>query len=394
MDVNPPPEPIPGARLLFSIDPAVAYLNHGSFGAVPTPVQRQQQRLRDEMEANPQRFFTTLWERVGHARNHLSTFLGADPASTAFVSNVTAAVSIVLRSLRLGSGDEVVTTSYGYGAVDLAVDHITSRVDATHVTVPLSLSASDDDIVAAVTESITTGRTRLVILDHVTSMTARVMPVTRLVAAARARHVPVMVDAAHAPGAHDVNVDAIGADFWVGNLHKWMYAPRPTAVLSVAATWRERIEPPIVSWADRDGFPANLEMGGTLDYTAWLAAPTGLYVLRTLGVDRVRAHNAQLAAYGQRVVGAALGLLSPSELPNPGGATASMRILPLPRHVATTEADAIALRNRIADELRVVVPVHSWFGRGLLRLSAQVYNHADEYDRLATGLSRVLASLA
>jgi isopenicillin-N epimerase len=135
-------------------------------------------------------------------------------------------------------------------------------------------------------------------------------------------------------------------------------------------------------------------MGGTLDYTAWLAAPTGLYVLRTLGVDRVRAHNAQLAAYGQRVVGAALGLLSPSELPNPGGATASMRILPLPRHVATTEADAIALRNRIADELRVVVPVHSWFGRGLLRLSAQVYNHADEYDRLATGLSRVLASLA
>jgi isopenicillin-N epimerase len=202
-----------------------------------------------------------------------------------------------------------------------------------------------------------------------------------------------MVDAAHGPGAHAINVKAIGADFWVGNLHKWLYAPRPTAIFSIAEKWRDRIDPPIVSWADRDGFPANLEMGGTLDYTAWLAAPTGLYVLRTLGIDRVRSHNAALVSYGQRVVGAALGLLSPSELPNPGVATASMRVLPLPRHVATTEADAIALRTRIADELRVVVPIMSWRGRGLVRLSAQVYNHPDEYDRLATGLPRVLATL-
>ncbi|HEY7173580.1 MAG TPA: aminotransferase class V-fold PLP-dependent enzyme, partial [Micromonosporaceae bacterium] len=365
------------------------------FGAVPVPVQRAQQRFRDEMETNPQRFFATgMWERITHARTHLSTFLGADPASTAFVPNVTAAISIVLRSLRLGPGDEVITTSHGYGSVDLAADHITASVGATHRTIPIALTATDDAIVAAIAEALTPGRTRLLIIDHVTSATARVLPVARLVTAARARDIPVMVDAAHGPGAHAINVKAIGADFWVGNLHKWLYAPRPTAIFSVAEKWRARIDPPIVSWADRDGFPANLEMGGTLDYTAWLAAPTGLYVLRTLGIDRVRSHNAALVSYGQRVVGAALGLLSPSELPNPGAATAAMRVLPLPRHVATTEADAIALRTRIADELRVVVPIMSWRGRGLVRLSAQVYNHADEYDRLATGLPRVLATLS
>jgi len=392
--VNPPPEPIGGARLLFSLDAAVAYLNHGSFGAVPVPVQRAQQRLRDEIETNPQRFYTTgLWDRIAHARTHLCQFLGADPASAAFVANATAGINIVLRSLRLGSGDEIITTNHGYGSVDLAVDHACVRTGATHTIVPLTLTASDDEIVVAVSNAITPGRTKLVIVDHIASMTARVFPVARLAAAARLRNVPLMVDAAHAPGAHAIRVDAINADFWVGNLHKWQYAPRSTAILSVAEQWRDRIEPPIVSWADPDGFPSSLEMGGTLDYTPWLAAPTGLYVLRTLGVDRVRTHNSTLVAYGQRVIGAALGLLSPSELPMPGGVTPSMRVLPLPSHAARTNADAIALRNRIADELRVVVPVSSWHGRGLIRLSAQVYNHPDEYDRLAAGLPRVLQAL-
>jgi isopenicillin-N epimerase len=169
-----------------------------------------------------------------------------------------------------------------------------------------------------------------------------------------------------------------------------LFAPRPAAILSVARPWRSKIRPPIVSWAVGDGFPAALEMLGTIDYTPWLAAPTGLFTMRTLGIAAVRAHNAALAAYGQRVVGAALGLMSTSDLPHPGGVGASMRVLPLPPGAADTPESATELRRRIADELRVVVPVHAWNGRGLMRLSAQVYNHADEYDRLAAGLPRVL----
>ncbi len=390
--MTPPPDPIPGARLLFTLDPAVAYLNHGAFGAVPLPVQRAQQRLRDEMESNPHLFFTSsLSQRIEHARRYMATFLGADPDGAAFVNNATAGVNIVLNSLPLERDDEIVTTSHGYGAVRYAVDEACRRAGAVHTVVPFGLAAGDDEIVATVTAALKPGRTRLLIVDHVTSPTARILPVERLTKSAHSLGVPVLVDGAHAPGALDIDVAAIGADFWVGNLHKWLFAPRPAAILSVTEPWRAKIRPPVVSWSHHEPYPAALEMMGTIDYTSWLAAPTGLYVMRMLGIDAVRRHNAALAAYGQRIVGAALGLMSPSDLLDPGAASASMRVLPLPAGSADTMSSAIDLRRRIAEQLRIVVPIHSWNGRGLLRLSAQVYNHPDEYDRLAAGLPQVLS---
>jgi isopenicillin-N epimerase len=392
--VNPPPEPIPGARLLFSLDPAVAYLNHGSFGAVPVPVQRAQQRIRDEIEANPHRFFTSsLCERIGHARRHLSTFLGADPDSTVFVPNATAGTSLVLRSLSLRSGDEILTTDQGYGAVTLAVRNLCARTGTTHRVVPTRLSWSDSEIVAEIERAITPGRTRLIIVDHITSPTARVMPVRAIVASGRRNGVPVLIDGAHAPGTLGDPISSIGADFWVGNLHKWLFSSRPAAIMSVAAPYRERLLPAVVSWEQDSGFPYRIEMQGTIDYSSYLAAPVGLYVMRSLGIDRVRRHNAALVAYGQRVVGAALGLRSPADLPYPGSKDAAMRILPLPIGVASTPEAAIALRQRMADELRIVVAINAWRGQGYLRLSAQVYNHPDEYDRLAAELPRVLGPL-
>jgi isopenicillin-N epimerase len=390
--VTPPPEPIPGARLLFSLDPAIAYLNHGAFGAVPLPVQRAQQRLRDEVETNPHKFFTTgLPERLGHARSHISTFLGADPECTAFVANTTTGISLILKSLSLRAGDEIITTDHAYGAVSMAVDRICGRAGATHRVVPIGLAARDPEIVAALAGAITPDRTRLLIVDQVTSATARVMPVTAIADAAHRAGVALLVDGAHAPGAMPLPIADIGADYWVGNLHKWMFAPRPSALLSVAPHRRANLEPLVVSWLIDEGFPNHIESSGTSDYTPWLAAPAGVYVMRTLGVDRVRAHNAALAAYGQSVVGAALGLLTPVDLPQPGAASASMRILPLPAGFATDTAGAIRLRARIADELRVEVAVNTWRRRGFLRLSAQVYNHPDEYDRLAAGLPGIIA---
>jgi isopenicillin-N epimerase len=391
--VTPPPAPIPGARLLFSLDPSVAYLNHGGFGAVPLAVQRAQLRLRDEMESNPHRFFTTsLFDRIGHARRHISMFLGADPESTAFVPNATAGVNIVLRSLGVKPGDEIITTDHGYGSVAIAVNDLCARTGAKHTVVPIALAATDTEIVAELSKAIS-DRTRLMIVDQITSATARCMPVTAIAAAARRSGVPLLVDSAHGPGTLPMPIASIGADYWVGNLHKWAFAPRPTAILSVAPHRRSRLIPNVISWSNDAGFPENIEMGGTLDYTAWLAAPTGLYVMRTVGVDRIRTHNAALAAYGQRVVGAALGLLSPADLPQPGAATAAMRLLPLPAGVASTQEAAIHLHNRISSDLHVEVAVTIWRSRGFLRIAAQIYNHPDEYDRLAAGLPKVLRSL-
>jgi isopenicillin-N epimerase len=376
-----PPEPLPGARLLFSLDPAVSYLNHGTVGVTPVPVQRAHQRLRDEMEADPQRFYTRgLADRVAHARRYLAGFIGADPDGSALVQNTTHGIAHVLHSLRIGTGDEVVTTDHGYGSVDLAVD----ATGARRRVVSVPLAAPDDEIVAAIRAAVRPGRTKLVLVDLITSSTARFLPAARIVSAVRETGVPVLVDGAHAPGSVPLDVDPIGADFFVGNLHKWAFAPRSTGLLVVAPPWRSRIRPLVVSWYQPEGFPLAVEEGGTLDYTAWLAAPTGLFTLRSLGIDRVRAHNAALVRYGQRVVADALGI---SERPDPGGPL-PMRVLPLP--VRGDDTAAVRLRDRIADELRAEVAVNSWHGRLLLRLCAQVYNRPDEYERLAEGLPKLL----
>lgn len=393
MVTGPPPKPIPGARLLFSLDPAVSYLNHGSFGAVPISVQRTQQRLRDETEANPLKFFVQgLHDRIQHTRRHLAAFLGADPDGSALVPNTTAGVSLILQSVALGPGDEVLLTDHAYGAVALAARRQCRRAGATARTVALPLDAPDAEVVSRVRNALRPGRTRLLIVDQLTSPTAKALPVAAIAASAREHDIPVLVDAAHAPGMLPVDVAAIGADFWVGNLHKWAFAPRGTALLAVAPAWRRRIDPLVVSWQQDEGFPSAVEFQGTVDYTAWLSAPAGLFVLRTLGADTVREHNAALAAYGQRVVGAALGL-EPADLPDPGAPAASMRIVPLPAGLATTVPEAHALRQHIADKLGVETAINAWGGRGWLRLSAQVYNRPEEYEHLAERLPQLLTAV-
>ena len=385
-----PPLALPGARLLFSLDPGVSYLNHGSFGAVPIGVQRVQQRLRDETESNPLRFYAQgLSDRISHTRRHIATFLGADPDGSALVPNTTAAVSLVLQSVKLEPTDEVLLTDHSYGAVAIATGRRCRRAGAIVRTVALPMPASDAELVSRVRAALCPGRTKLLIIDQLASATAMAFPVREIVAAAHEHDIPVLVDAAHVPGMLPVDVASIRADFWVGNLHKWAFAPRGTALLSVAPEWRERIEPLVVSWDQELGYPQSVEFQGTLDYTPWLAAPTGIFTLRTLGWAEVRAHNAALAAYGQRVVAEALEVPW-AELPRPTDPDIAMRVVPLPAGLAATPPAAQALRQHIADKLAVETAVNAWGGRGLLRLSAQVYNRPDEYERFAERLPALL----
>ncbi|GAA0473066.1 aminotransferase class V [Actinoplanes capillaceus] len=387
------PRPIPGARLLFSLDPSVSHLNHGSFGALPISVQRAQQRLRDEVEANPLRFYGSgLMDRIVHTRRHLAAFLGADPDGSALVPNTTAAVSLILQSVGLRAADEVLLTDHAYGAVTMAVRRQCRRSGATARTVAVPLGAAAADVTARIRAALRPGRTRLLVVDQVASATAALFPVREIVAAAREHDIPVLVDAAHVPGMLPVDVSAIGADFWVGNLHKWGWAPRGTALLTVAPAWRRRIDPLVVSWEHDEGFPLSVEFQGTIDYTSWLAAPAGVFALRTLGLEAVREHNVALAAYGQRVVGEALGL-APADLPGPGGPGVSMRVVPLPAGLASTPPEALELRLRIADKLAAEVAVNAWGGRGLLRLSAQIYNRPEDYHLLAERLPALIREM-
>ncbi|RCG33212.1 aminotransferase class V-fold PLP-dependent enzyme [Sphaerisporangium album] len=372
----------------FSLDPAVAHLNHGSFGAAPTAVHDRQDELRREAERDPDVFFATVLDRIAKARDEVAAFLGAAPEGLSFVHNVTEGVAIALNSVPLAPGDEILIGDHVYGAVEIAARRRAERTGAEVVKVTLPGGSDGDwtgaDAAAAFLGAVTP-RTKVAVFDQITSNTARLLPARDLVEALRARGVVTIVDAAHAPGMLDVDVSEIGADFWTGNLHKWAFAPRSSGVLAVDPAWRERVEPLIPSFYLGDGFPRSLEFQGTRDYTAWLAAPYGIRLLDGLGANAVRSRNAALAARGQEIVAAGTGLR-----PWRADPELSMRVLRLPEGVAVTHPRAEALSAEIFRRFQVRAGVKPWPGAGLVRLSAQVYNTERDFERLADGLRRIL----
>ena len=377
----------PDVRALWPLEATVSHLNHGSYGAVSAAVLAEQQSWRDRMECNPVRFFTReLPVALESARAEVGQFLRAAEESIAFVPNATAAASTVLGGFPLGPQDAVLLTDHGYGAVRIAATRWTARAGARLDIVHVPLDADDSTVAETVLDAVHEG-TRLVVLDQVTSPTARRMPLVDLVPALRERGVSVLVDGAHAPGMLDVDVEALGADFWIGTLHKWCCAPRGTAVLHAAPRWRDRLLPLVASWGEPQGFPSAFDDTGTSDPTAWLAAPRALRQLESIGLDRLRRHNVELAVAGQMKVAAALGL-DASTLPR--DAAVSMQLVPLPEGMVTDHAAAAALQARIGEQAAVEVAVTTWAGRGFVRLSAQAYNAPADYRRLAADLPGLL----
>jgi isopenicillin-N epimerase len=377
----------PEVRALWPLEATVSHLNHGAFGAVPTPVLEEQQSWRARMEANPARFFVREQpEALAMARAEIGAFLGAEPETLAFVRNATSAASTVLSCIELARDDEILLTDHTYGAVRIAADRWATAAGARVVVAHVPLRASDDEVTAAVVDSVT-DRTRLTIVDHVTSPTARRMPLVSMLPALKERGTDVFVDGAHAAGMLAVDLDRLGADFWAGNLHKWCCAPRGTAVLHVSAEHRGRVRPLVASWGEPAGFPDSFNDVGTEDLTAWLAAPRALRLLDQLGFVRLRQHNVELAVHGQRLLAEELGL-DPAGLPR--DPAVSMQLVPLPAGLASTPDEAAALQARIGDQIAVEVAVTSWAGQGFLRLSAQAYNSPADYARLAADLPALL----
>lgn len=377
----------PEVRSLWPLEGTVAHLNHGSYGAVPTPVLEEQQSWRDRMEGNPVRFFSRELPGALHqARAEVALFLGAQPDSLAFVRNATAAVNTVLACFPLEPDDAVLLTDHAYGAVRIAAGRWTERARARLDTVHVPLGADDATAAAAVLGAVHE-HTRVVVLEQVTSPTARRLPLVELVPALRERGIAVLVDGAHAPGMLAVDLDRLGADFWTGSLHKWGCAPPGTAVLHADERWRHQLRPLVASWGETQGFPTAFDDVGTDDLTAWLAAPRALRVLERLGLDRLRRHNVELAVAGQQEVAAALGV-DTAELPR--DPAVSMQLVPLPDGLVTDTAQADALQARIGEEAAVEVAVTAWAGRGFVRLSAQAYNAPADYRRLAADLPSLL----
>lgn len=365
----------------FDLDPAVVHLNHGAFGATPKIVDQSQQRLRERASANPYRFNRVdLVELVSAAREAGCDFLGFGPDQAALVRNVSEGVSTVLAALALQSGDEVVVCDHGYGAVRLAVEHWCRRAGASLRMAQVPLAATDDEVVQAYA-AVTGARTRLAIVDQITSPTAAVLPVAKVATALG--DVPVLADAAHVPGTLPSDVAVLGAAFWVGNLHKWAFTPRGSALLWAAPDWRERLHPLVLSWESAAGFPYAWDHPGTADHTGWATIPAGLDYWRDLGGWRRTALSEALVIAGQREVADLLGTDLDGLPPTPAP---TMRLVRLPAGLLTGPDDAYLLYDRLSTEHRIEsAPV--WFGgEGFVRVAGQAYNEMADYRRLGAAL--------
>jgi len=372
----------PSVRRRWLLDGGVAHCNHGSFGAVPIAALEVQNTFRRRMAENPMAWFhRELPGRVLEARGVLASFLGAAMEDTALVTNVTTGISTILRSLPLGVGDRVVSTNHTYGTVSLALDDLCLRTGATRIVVEIPISANCEEVVA-VFEGALSEDTKLVVVDHIASATAKRFPVEKIALVAHSVGAAVLVDGAHAPGMLSVALPELGVDFWVGNMHKWPCAPAGTGVLWVAPSWQERIRPLVIAASDQAGFPTAFDRVGTTDQSAWLAAGTALEIFAELGWEHVRRHNEKMVQWGQATVAERLGVDLDTLWHDDG---VSMAVVPLPRGLADTRGKTDALQAWLADR-GIEAQVPCWNGLGSVRLSAQVYNAPSDYVKLADAL--------
>lgn len=375
---------LPGAEA-FTLSPRRILLNHGSFGAVPRAVQRAQDRERAAMEADPLGFMAALPARLRAAASAVGRRLGVPGRDLVFVDNATTGVATVLASWPWRRGDRIVTTTHAYGAVREALHRVARRHGAVvdEVAVPFPIDGPQAVLDAVVPRL---AGARFAVLDAITSPTGLVLPIAPLVAACRAHGVPVLVDAAHVPGQVAVDVGALGADWWTGNLHKWAFAPKGTAVL-VARRDRQAVTEPLVASHDvRRGWPHAFDWTGTRDPTGWLAAPAALDWLDGIGADAVRARNDAQCAEAADVLSRAWRV----PIPSPPSMRAAMATLPVPGGLPGSRAPALhdALRHAGIEVPCVPFAGHTW-----VRISAQLYTSMDDVHALARAMPAAVASV-
>ncbi len=394
--------PAPAAPVVWTLDPDVTFLNHGSFGSCPLVVQEFQRELRERMERQPVKFFVRdLEELLDWSRIRLAKFVGGQAENLVFVPNATAGVNAVLRSLSFDPGDELLVTDHEYNACRNVLDYVAERTGARVVVakIPFPL-ANAEEIIEAVMGAVT-WRTRLALLDHVTSQTGLVLPIEFLVRELNARGVDTLVDGAHAPGMVPLDLHALNAAYYTGNCHKWLCAPKGAAFLHVRADRQQKVRPPIISHGansprtDRARFQIEFAWMGTSDPTAALAVPKAIEFVRSLrpgGWDEVMQHNRQLALAARRVLCEALSLTPPC----PDELIGALASIPIPDARSSKPSNSPLyldpLQDRLLEEFKIEVPIIPWPAppKRLLRISAQLYNSLPQYEKLAQALKALL----
>ncbi len=373
------PRAHPPTRGLFLLDPDVVFLNHGSYGACPRPVFEEYQRLQLELEREPVEFLSLkrrFPELIGNARERLAAYVGASASDLVLVPNATTAVNAVARSLDLQPGDEVVSTTHEYGGNDLLWRYTCERRGARYLEIDTTPARAVDELLGAFTP-----RTRALFVSHISSPTALRFPVEELCTRAREAGVLTIVDGAHAPGQIALDVGAVGADFYAGNCHKWLCAPKGAGFLHARREAQPLLEPLAVSWDWPAGeWAERFRWTGTHDPAPHLAVPAAIDFQADHDWDAVRSRCHDLAAHAVREL-SDLGMEPLAASDDEFVQMVAVRLPP---------CDAEALSLRLFRERRIEVLAQTWRGSPILRVSFQGYNDESDLDALLTALRELL----
>lgn len=383
-------------KQFFSLDPDVHFLNHGSFGACPIPVFENYQAWQRQLEHQPVLFLVRQLDTLLlESRNKLGEYLHTDSTNLVYIPNVTYGVNIIARSLKLRSGEEILTSDHEYGACNYTWEYICQKNGWLYIrqAIPLPVS-SPEEILEHFWRGVTK-RTRVIFLSHITSPTAIRFPVEAICARARHAGILTVIDGAHAPGQIPLNLESIGADFYTGNCHKWMLSPKGAAFLYSRPEVQSLVEPLIVSWgygstsltSSGSRFIDYLQWAGTKDPAAYLAVPAAIKFQADHKWAEVRTKSHDLLH--DTIQQLCNRFLKTPVVPLDSDLYFQMGIAPLPDNV-----DLVSLKTHLYDDFHVEVPLIDWNGQKFVRISVQGYNTKTDTDALYHALSSLIESIS
>ena len=372
-------------RSEWLLDEDVIFLNHGSFGACPRAVLAVQRAWQERMEAEPVRFMTReLPQHLDAARAELALFVGARAEDLVFVQNATDGANAVLRSLlpSFKPGDELLTASHAYRAIRQTMAYVAELSGATVVDAEVPFPIADAEEVTDAIRRAISPKTAFAVIDHITSPTGVVFPIKEIIALFKERGIPVLIDGAHAPGQIDLHLDTLGADYYVGNCHKWLYAPKGAALLWVDKKHQSNIHPTVISHFLGGGYQTEFAWTGTLDPTAFLSIPAGIEFHKKLFAAGSQDYTHTMLLNARRDIARALGV----PLAAPEKMLANLCTFLLPNNPDATDERVLRLHDALFDEYRIEVPAMNANGKLYVRASSQVYNDKSDFDTLKEAL--------
>lgn len=378
-------------RAAWPLEQGTIYLNHGTVGVTPLRVLAAQRAIRDEIEAHPSRFLlrelceivvgqpSPRQPRLRQAADVVAAFVGARGDDVVFVDNTTTGANAVLRGFPLEHGDEIIVSEFGYGGVTRAVTQAARERGATVKVASMPYPVESGDQVVEAYLAAVGPKTRIAVVDHITSESALVLPLATIAERLHAHGVAVMADGAHAPGAIPLDIPSLGVDWYIGNLHKWLWVPRSSGILWAPNSRQASLRPAVVSWGLDRGFHAEFDLPGTRDPSPHLSAPDAIAFMQECGAAAVHRYNHALAWDGARHLADVwrTPFVTPEEL------IGTMATVMMPERLGTTPEEAARVRDALLFDSKIEVQVHAFRGRLYSRICGQIYNDMSDVDQLA-----------